>query len=157
MAFESLAEKLQAAFKKLTGGGKVSAADAEFPFRYLCENDRVPEGLDGDVTGDAVAELVSCRARFDGERLAADGEVAVAYRISGERVVKMPESVRFGERRSAPAGDVRVYYPAPGETLWDAAKRYAVPISALAEKNDLPAALRADDPGSLGKNKYLLI
>ena len=35
MAFESLAEKLQAAFKKLTGGGKVSAADVKAAMRTV--------------------------------------------------------------------------------------------------------------------------
>ena len=35
MAFESLAEKLQAAFKKLTGGGKVSATDVKAAMRTV--------------------------------------------------------------------------------------------------------------------------
>ena len=141
-------------------GGEISPAEAEFPFRYTVEGTRSAAGNAGgvdDVSGDAVAELVSCRARIDGERLAADGEVTVAFRLSAPGTVRMPESVRFGERNVAPAGGIRICYPAPGETLWDVAKRFAVPVSVLTGKNDLPAAPRADDPASLGDARYLLI
>lgn len=146
-------------FQLLTAdaGGEIAPAEAEFAFRYVLDGESVPDGLDGGITGDAVAELVTCRARIDGERLAADGEVTVAFRLTGERSVRMPESVRFGERSAVPGGDIRICYPAPGETLWDMAKRYSVPVSVLAEKNELPSACRADDPASLGDNRYLMI
>lgn len=147
-------------FRMLIAGtdGEVSAADAVFPFRYVCDGERAVDGLDeGSLSGDVMADLMTCRARIDGERLAADGEAAIAFRLSGTRKIRMPETVRFGEKIHSSPSDVRVCFPAPGDTLWDTAKRFAVPVSTLAEKNDLPPAVRADDPSSLGKNRFLIV
>lgn len=136
--------------------GEVSSAEALFPFRYMLEGERLTETTP-ELCCQAVAQLISSRARIDGDRLVVDGEIALSYSLTGERTVKMPELLRLGEIRRESSGELRLYYPAPGETLWEAAKRFCVPVTALTEQNELPTACRADAPESMGKTRFLLV
>ncbi|MBQ1229871.1 MAG: hypothetical protein IIX80_02445 [Clostridia bacterium] len=137
----------------LSEGGEKNARELEVPFRYEMERN----GEDEILQWEASVEVISCRARADGERLGIDAELAVSLAAYGESRFRAAEEVTV---QGPAAGDVDVYricYPAREDTLWSVAKRYHLPIEALAEENALPGAAAADSRESLLGVKYLLL
>ena len=111
--------------------GEYSTSDVELPLRYELEG----EGADS-FTFDAFADVISCRARIDGDTLAIDAEIGVGADIFGTNNITAVESVRFGEPYGHGKSRMVVYYPAEGESPWDVAKKYHVPADTLtAEKH----------------------
>lgn len=129
-------------------------AEASLPFRYTTDAD-VPEGmaLPPVTDSDARFEAFSFRAKHDGEKLSVDAEVGVSLRCAGKIPVRYLEAASFGEAYPSSQGDVVLYYPPKGETLWEAARKYHVSPNELMEQNSLD--LSAED--LLSGVKYLAL
>ncbi len=111
--------------------GEYSTVTVELPIKYE---------LDGafaeSISFDAPAEVISCRVRSDGDTLGIDSEIAAYVSVFGSTDISPVSEVRFGEQYGKRKSRMVVYYPAAGETSWDAAKKYHVPADSLAaEKN----------------------
>ena len=130
----------------LADGGDMSAKEVDMPFRYTADG---VFHTDGPLSYEAQAQVMTARARMDGERLAVDAELTIALRLWEVRPVQMVGEVHVGEEVRVPSGQVRLCYPAADETLWDVAKQYHVSTASLMEKNHLDGAGRADDGKSL--------
>ena len=101
--------------------GEFSASEVSLPLRYVTER------ADGRVTAfDAVATVVACRAQVNGDTLELDAELSVGGSLMGEQTVCPVEEVSFGEAEPRPCGQMIFCFPAPGESLWEVAKRYRV-------------------------------
>ncbi|MBQ9132237.1 MAG: LysM peptidoglycan-binding domain-containing protein [Clostridia bacterium] len=136
----------------LAGESDVGVQEFEVSFRYEIE------GVGGiPAAYDATVDLISCRARMDGERIAVDGELAVSVAIRGERGVTVVSQVSLGEPAQRSGAVYTVCYPAREDTLWSVAKRYLRPVEQLAEMNGLSGAAAADSPESLAGVSYLLV
>ncbi len=137
----------------LSQEGELSAKEVEMPFRYLAEGIRGEE----KPCAEAQVQILTARARMDGERLAIDSELAVALRLWKEQEIRMVSQVNVGETVERPAGQTLLCYPAPGETLWAVAKRYHAGLDALSDHNQVNTQCRADDPASLEGVRLLVI
>ncbi len=137
----------------LATGEDYTVQEAELPVRY--ETD----GAAGTVitASELCAEVIGCRARIDGEKLALDAEIAVSGTLRGERTVSVLAEAVQGEPWQAPGAVFTVCYPAKDDTLWQVAKRYHVPVASLCSKNALAAAPAADSRESLAGVKYLMV
>ena len=136
----------------LTENGELSVQEFEIPFRYEC-----------DGTADQVADynasvnLISCRARVDGERIGVDAELAVNLSTRGESRFQMLSQAKFGETVAQTGAIYTICYPSRDDTLWSVAKRYHRSVDVISEINSLAGAPAADSAESLAGVKYLLV
>ena len=112
-------------FKK---DGEYAYAEAKLPIRYECD----AQGEICDISSyDALAEIISCRGRCDGESVSVDSELALAVSLFGSNDATVLEKVELGEKQEKRRGVFAVCYPTREDTLWSVAKRYAVEPSAI--------------------------
>ena len=136
----------------LSDADEISAQEFDIPFRY--ETD----GSGEQVTDyDAAVDVISCRARVDGERISVDAELAVSLALRGEVSFKMLTEAHFGEPLSRTGALCTVCYPSREDTLWSVAKRYHRSVDAITEMNSLAGSPAADSPDSLMGVNYLLV
>lgn len=108
--------------------GEYSVTELSLPVKYETE------GSEGEnITFDLCAEVISCRARVDGDVLSIDAEIATSVDAFASNNIKAVQNIRFGEPYAKQNSRMVVYYPAEGETSWDIAKKYHVPADTLTE------------------------
>lgn len=108
--------------------GEFFSAELSFPLRYEL-------GSAGtEVVGfDCVGQVISCRARSDGEQLLLDAEIAVATDLVGACRISAVQCVRFGEPLEECENRMVVYYPSATEDIWAVAKKYHVSSEKILE------------------------
>lgn len=126
--------------------------EVEVPVRYETDG-----GAEAVTASELSAEVIGCRARIDGEKLALDAEIAISGTLRGERVASVLTEAAVGAAWQAPGAVFTVCYPAKDDTLWSVAKRYHVPVADLCTKNALAQAPAADSADSLTGVKYLMV
>ena len=136
----------------LCAGGEYSFSELDLPFRYEVDC----RGCDKVVLCDSDAEIISCRARMDGERIGIDAEIAIMLRIAKEEELVMLDGVEFKREVVRRRGEYVVCFPSPDDTLWSVAKRYHAPMAMLTVANDLPSA-EPDDKNTLDGIGYLIV
>ena len=105
-----------------------SVTEVTLPLRYELDGGKEPP-----VSYDAVGEVLSCRARVDGDTLCLDAEISVTANFVGEEELTVVDTVRFGEPIREKGSRTVVYYPTPEDTSWTVAKRYHVSPEQLTE------------------------
>ncbi|MBQ7338761.1 MAG: hypothetical protein IJW40_09960 [Clostridia bacterium] len=139
--------------------GELASRELELPFRYTLDMGQTPAGGESAIAYDHSVRIVNCKARLDERdgRLNIDAELCLSLRL-WENVTFYPvATVKVDAPCQTPVGSRTIYYPLPGETLWSVAKRYCSSVEQLSTKNHLPAAIRADDPASLGGAHIVVI
>ncbi len=136
----------------LSDGEEISAQELELPFRYEADG-----GSENAVDYNACVDVISCRARIDGERLGVDAELAVSMAMRGEENAEILSEAAFGEPFSTASSLWTICYPSREDTLWSVAKRYHRSVDGISERNELAAAPAADTPESLMGVRYLLV
>ena len=131
--------------------GEFSVFDVELPFSYRA---RANGGADRAVCR---AEVISARARMDGERLGIDAEIYVCGNAMAYKKSVMLAGVGFGEEISRDKGEVVICYPDKEDTLWSVAKRYGATVGHLSATNGISRAVAPDDADSLNEHRYLII
>ena len=82
------------------------------------------------------------------------GNIYLSYCVLDERSATVVKSADF-ERSQEHESGITVCYPAAGQTMWGVAKKYRVPLEAVAAANDLPMSAMSDP---LPENvKYVII
>ena len=137
----------------LQGEDEMGLREFEIPFRYEAEAGTQMLPVDHDTR----VELISCRARMDGERIAVDAELSVASAVRGEEKVRVASEVALGAPVSRSASAYTVCYPAKEDTLWSVAKRYCRPVEQISRQNELSGAFAADSAQSLDGVDFLLV
>jgi hypothetical protein len=135
------------------GEDEIGLREFEVPFRYEAEVGTPASPTDHDTA----VEMISCRARMDGERIGVDAELAVASAVRGEEKVRVVSQVCFGNPVAKNSSAYTVCYPAREDTLWSVAKRYCRPVEQLSEQNGLSGAFAADSAQSLDGVDFLLV
>ncbi len=139
----------------LSGEDELSAQEFEIPFRYETEGMLADDQKLSDY--DATVDVISCRARMDGERIGVDAELSVSLAARSECEIKMLTDARFGDAISRSKAVYTICYPSREDTLWSVAKRYHCPVADVFERNGLSGAPSADSPESLSGVSYLLV
>ena len=139
----------------ILSGEELSAQEFEIPFRYETE------GLlrEGEKLCDyhAAVDVITCRARLDGERIGVDAEMAVCLFAESEKEIRMLTDARFGDEIKRSDFTYTICYPSREDTLWSVAKCYHRPVATVFERNGLSGAPAADSPESLAGVSYLLV
>ena len=135
----------------LYADGEITPYEISLPWKYEMECAREPEDWRAQV------QVLSCRARVDGERIGIDAEIACAAELWDTAPVCVLRSVKFGEAQNGASCAFTVCYPANTDSLWSVAKRYAASLSAVRNANDLDADAPADAPASIAGCKYLIV
>lgn len=100
--------------------------------------------------------VMTCRAKTEGENIALSADIAAEVAVFGETEIKAVTSAEFGEKSANRRAAWTVAYAAPGETLWDIAKRYSADPAELAAANGLKySSPDADD--SLAGTNFLIV
>lgn len=139
----------------LEDDGEYSSAVIELPFRY---ETAAPDSL-AAADADALfsCEVISTRARLDGERIGIDSEISMSGSSFEGAQTRILDGVGFGEEIVRNKGEYTVCYPEKDESLWSVAKRYGVPIKSLISTNKLSNTAQLDCRESLAGAKYLMI
>lgn len=132
--------------------GEYSVCEIELPYKYSTEA-RNSENAYACTS----ADIISARARLDGERVGVDAEIMLRCITSDRDTVKMLNSVSFGDVRERSGGDCIVFYPSSTDSIWDVAKKYSTTVAELVETNKLTVSQSPDDTGTLDGIKYLII
>ena len=131
--------------------GDYSVVEAEMPFTY-----RAPAS--GEAQGSVFsAEVISSKARIDGERVGIDAEIGVSGVIGRCETRKMLSQVAFGDPIDVSKGEFVVCYPANDDSVWSVAKRYGADLSRICSANNLKLKSSADMPETLVGVKCLVI
>ena len=131
--------------------GEFSSSEIELPFTY-----RVG-GVGGADRAVCACEVVSVRAKADGERVGIDAEIGVsglAYTLARESLLS---GVAFGDEIESPRGEIVVSYPSDSDTVWSVAKRYGVELNKLRSANGIGADIPSDSRESLADVSFLVI
>jgi hypothetical protein len=136
----------------LTSNGEYSSAEIQLPFRYEADCNAGGEV----ILCDSEADVISCRARMDGERIGIDAEIAMMLRIASPEKLSVLESVSFKNDVVRRRGEYVVCFPAADDTLWSVAKRYHAPMAMLTVANALPSTA-PDDKNALDGIGYLIV
>lgn len=131
--------------------GEYSSADLEMPFRY---DAGAGNGMSAAICR---GEVISVRARMDGERIGIDAEIGISGRAWDCAKLCMADSFGFGEEIRRAKGEFVLCYPSGEDTLWSVAKRYGATLSGLTEANGLSSEVSPDDHDSLDGVDYLVI
>lgn len=138
----------------LNRGGEWSTAELSLPFRYECE---VGAGVPETPGFDGALQVISIRARMDGERIGLDAELAVGLRLTSPETLRPLAGISFGADVPRRRGEYVICFPSATDTLWSVAKRYHAPLTALAAANELPATAAPDAKESLSGVNYLIV
>ncbi len=135
----------------LNKDGEYSTADIELPFNYRTaasgEFDRAI----------CAAEVISVRARADGDRVGVDAEIGISGRASLEKNEKMLSRVGFGEKLERSRGEFVVCYPSNEDSLWSVAKRYGAQLQKVADANGVSHDIAYDSAETLVGKNYLIV
>ena len=131
--------------------GEVSPHEITMPWKYEFECAREPSDWRAHV------QVLSCRARVDGERIGIDAEIACAAEVWDTAPARVLRSVSFGEAAIGSSGAFVVCYPSVQDSLWSVAKRYGSSLASVRAANELDADVPADDPASIEGCKYLIV
>ncbi len=105
-----------------------SVSELTLPLRYETKGtEAAPVGYD------AWGEMLSCRARVDGNTLSLDAELSVVSDFFGKEDIRAVSEARFGEALDCRGNRVVVYYPTADDTSWTVAKRYHISPEKLSE------------------------
>ena len=108
--------------------GEYSVCELTLPLRYETEGcEKEP------VCFDAIGEVISCRARVEGETLNLDAELSVVADFSGVEPIRALSEASFGEKYDCQGNRIVVYYPAPEDTPWSVAKKYHVSADTITQ------------------------
>ena len=142
----------KAKFSMLTEkDGEFGICELELPFSYKATVGGEPSRASCEC------EVISVRARADGERVGLDAEISVsgsAYAISNERMLA---NAAFGDEIERAGGEIVVCYPAGDDTLWSVAKRYGAALDDLRATNKLSSDISPDNASSLEKINFLIV
>ncbi len=137
--------------------GEYTSAAMSLPFRYEFD---APAGATAEEQGfDGSVTVLHCRGRSDGERVSLDAELGVSLRTHTAAPMTALASTaedNTPDRTPRRRGEYVICFPAPTDTLWSVAKRYAAPMAALSAANNLPSA-SADAQESLEGVGYLIV
>lgn len=129
-------------------GKECGAAEMRVPIRTTME--------DGAEDMAVCACVPKCRVRTERDRVMLGAEVALSARgTSSERVHALCE-VRLTGEDPAERGDLELYYPAAGESLFDVGKRYGIAPARIAQINGISEE-NTGEAESLAGTRYLLI
>lgn len=138
-------------------GASVTSRNMNVPFRYVTP---IQAARNTDMTVNPVLNVTGCRARVDGDRLAADCELQAAVYAAQTRRLRTVSEIRLGEaRRGTQRCEARitVCYPSRDDTLWSVAKRYGADPKRIAEENNVSSDGEPDSPASLSGIKFLVV
>ena len=131
--------------------GEFSVCEAELPFTYRT-------AVEGEnYKASSCAEVISARARVDGDRVGIDAEIGVTGVACRIETRKMLSEIAFGDSTETGRGEFVVCYPDGDDSVWSVAKRYGAELSKLCEANGVSLDLPADSPETLEGIKYLVI
>lgn len=129
-------------------GAECGATEMRVPIRTVVE--------DGSEDMVVCACVPKCRVRAEHDRVLLGAEVALSARGASPERARVLSEVRLSEEEPTERGDLELYYPAAGESLFDVGKRYGIAPAKIAQVN----GLSTEDPGgaeSLAGARYLLI
>ena len=130
--------------------GEFGTSEIELPFTFRTQS---PEATHAACS----CEVVSVRAKADGERVGIDAEIGVsgsAYRLERESLLSQ---AAFGDEILGTRGEIVVCYPSDSDSLWSVAKRYGADFDRLREANGISADISPDTVESLENVNFLVI
>jgi hypothetical protein len=130
--------------------GEFGTSEIELPFTFRTQS---PEATHAACS----CEVVSVRAKADGERVGIDAEIGVsgsAYRLESESLLSQ---AAFGDEILGTRGEIVVCYPSDSDSLWSVAKRYGADFDRLREANGISADISPDTVESLENVNFLVI
>ena len=131
--------------------GEVAPHELALPWKYEFECAQEPQDWRAHV------QVLSCRARVDGERIGIDAEIACAVEAWESTEARVLSSVSFGQATTAEKGSFVVCYPSSSDSLWSVAKRYGTALSGIRAANGLDNDVPADCYESIEGHKYLIV
>lgn len=123
-------------------GGEYSSGEVTLPFTYdigsVGENEWLSMASRPTVT--------AVRCRMEGEDVLCEVDIALSHCITSRKKIKIAENITVRASEEVPqSSGITVYYPKKGETLWEVARSFSVPLRRLAAANDLPSARGDED------------
>ncbi|MBE6533716.1 MAG: hypothetical protein E7678_01915 [Ruminococcaceae bacterium] len=109
--------------------GEISVCETELPFKYESELGELEiSGVCADV------KVMGARARFDGENLFIESELAISASAYGLSELEMLSKATFGEAIEQKKNQFVVCFKSSGESVFELAKRYAVPVDKITDE-----------------------
>ncbi len=134
--------------------GEYSNAEIELPYRYAFD---IKQENTEKAFASATAEVISTRARLDGERIGIDAEIMLCAVTSKTGRTEMLDAVEFGDETESARGEYIICYPSSTDSLWSVAKRYSKPLMSLGAANKLSVTDTPDSVETLKDIHFLVV
>ncbi|MBR4296049.1 MAG: DUF3794 domain-containing protein [Clostridia bacterium] len=131
-------------------GDEFSSGETVIPFSFNTGTSTA----DGKLSYSAKPTVTACHFRIEGENLLCEIDISLPYCIMREQSARIAEEASVSKESFSSLGGITIYYPEKGETLWDIAKKFSVPMRKLAEANDLPSVSAHED---ISSKHYIMI
>ena len=138
--------------------GEFGNTEFTLPLRY-----ELPVELCREIDPDtpfgvsAQMDLLSARARPEGDGFTIDAEWSICARVFMPSSIESVSEARFDAPHAVPRASYTLCYPSDSESLWSIAKRYHAPLRPLASLNNLPGSSDPASAGSLEGVRFLMI
>ena len=110
----------------LESNGEFSSYELTLPFKYECS------GTEEEVSEYSTdLQVLSTLGRIEGGNLCIDTELSVNTLFMGKNEMTSVCEVSFGDEIKRASGEIIICYPAPDDTVWSVAKKYAVPVKKI--------------------------
>ena len=110
----------------LETNGEFSSYELTLPFKYESA------GTDESVAEyDVELQVLSTLGRIEGGNLCIDTELSVSTLFMGKNEITSVCDADFGSEIHRSSGEIIICYPAPDDTPWSVAKKYAVPVEKI--------------------------
>jgi len=134
--------------------GEYSNVEIELPYRYAVDT---KQGYGDGAYASAMSEVISTRARLDGERIGIDAEIMMCGVISCPDKIRMLDGVSFGEENEPRRGEYVICYPSKEDSVWSIAKKYGKTVKSLSDTNKLIETDTPDAKETLDGVHFLVV
>ena len=130
--------------------GEYSMYEASSPLRYECDIRTQSPTKDIKLML-SMSNVISSRARNDGEHLFVDCEICFSNSLIEKYQIELLRTVILGESLQKSTGEMTLCYPHGTTSLWNIAKQYGEPIDTIRSKNSV------SETNDISKKKFLII
>ena len=128
--------------------GETLLSPTEFTVPFSVECARLSDAKNADV--EAYVRVTSPSVTMTDDALLFEGELSINVIMTADTDEEcLFDAEIIGEKEAPAVSKMRIYYPEGGDTLWNVAKKYSVPLASIATVNHLSDSA-AKDPAAEG-------
>ncbi len=128
----------------IASNGEVICEEFSLPLRF--EAAAASPASTGDIITRASICCTDINGRLEGDTVSTNIELCLSLSCRREQMIHPASKIMLdrGAPTTKDAAQIKVFYPAENETIWDISKKYQSPVERIEKINDLPRTKNAN-------------